>query len=319
MYVFLVLGCWLLAGCVKKPSLPVRQSPELAGNATLIAAAGDIACDPQSRFFNRGNGTSDKCHMQQTSDLILRLNPDVVLALGDTQYEKGTKSAYADSYDPTWGRFKTKTRPALGNHEYWTADAHGYFEYFGEQAGSKQHGFYSFDAGGWHFIALNSNCNRVGGCGQGSPQMQWLRQDLESHRGQCTIAYWHHPRFSSGLHGSNSNYQPFWELLYAAKADVVLAGHDHDYERFAPMEPSGKLNVQGGIREFVVGTGGKNLRGFVRSIPTPKFRNRNSEVRFDEFGVLELALTPATYQWRFVSESGKILDWGTNNCHSVEH
>jgi hypothetical protein len=232
-----------------------------------------------------------------------------VLALGDLQYEDGSYRNFVDSYDPAWGRVKPITAPVPGNHEYMTSGAKGYYRYFGARAGDPAKGYYSFDLAGWHLIALNSNCSRVGGCGEGSAQEQWLRADLAASSATCTLAYWHHPRFSSGYHGSNSTYTPFWQALYEADADVVLVGHDHDYERFAPQTALGVLDRARGIREFVVGTGGKGLRAFsgVRA---------NSEARdASSMGVLEVTLGRGSYAWRFRPAVGSFTDSGSANCH----
>ena len=178
-------------------------------------------------------GTGSTCRQLATSNTLVRGHYASVLALGDTQYEDGAYEKFVASYDPSWGRVKSITKPAPGNHEYESPGATGYYRYFGRAAGDPRKGYYSFDVGRWHLIALNSNCSAVGGCGAGSPQEQWLRRDLAAHPAACTLAYWHHPRFSSGLHGSDSTYTAFWQALYDAGADVVLSGHDHDYERFA--------------------------------------------------------------------------------------
>lgn len=209
-----------------------------AGAAADVVAAGDIACDPASSSFNGGAGTSSSCKQGATSDLILSLAPDAVLTLGDNQYEDGALTKYNQSYHPSWGRVKAITYPSAGNHEYRTAGAAGYFDYFGAAAGDRAKGYYSFDIGAWHLIALNSNCSKVGGCGAGSPQEQWLRADLAAHPAQCTLAYWHHPRFSSESNATSS-VGAFWSALYAFDADLVLNGHSHIYERFAPISPTG--------------------------------------------------------------------------------
>jgi acid phosphatase type 7 len=277
---------------------------------TKVAAAGDIACDPASESFNGGLGDGLACRQRATSDLLVRGSYRAVLALGDLQYEDGTLSKFGASYDPSWGRVKAITHPAPGNHEYQTAGAAGYFRYFGAAAGNPTKGYYSFDLGGWHLIALNSNCSEVRGCGAGSPQERWLRADLAAHASAtCTLAYWHHPRFSSGHHGSSSAYQAFWQALYEANADVVLVGHDHDYERFAPQAPGGALDTARGIRQFVVGSGGKSVRTF------PSIR-ANSEARdASSFGILELTLGSSGYGWRFVPAVGSFTDSGTGSCH----
>lgn len=276
----------------------------------VIGAAGDIACDPGSGSYNGGDGTATACRMKATSDLLLGLGLTAVLPLGDNQYEDGAAAKYQASYDPSWGRLKAITRPVPGNHEYATPGAAAYFSYFGAAAGDPSKGYYSYDLGSWHLIALNSNC--VGGCSAGSPQEQWLAADLAAHPGVCTLAYWHHPRFSSGVHGNDATYDPFWQDLYAADADVVLNGHDHIYERFAPQSPAAAPDPAHGIRQFTVGTGGKNLTSIsvVRA---------NSEVRnASAFGVLEMTLHPTGYSWRFLSASGgTVLDQGAALCHSA--
>ena len=294
--------------------------PAFASSSTTIVAAGDIACDPNSDFFNQGLGTPGHCQMKATSDLVLSMHPAAVLALGDEQYEQGTTASFERSFDPSWGRFKQLIHPVPGNHEYWTADAKGYFDYFGSAAGPKGLGYYSFDIGGWHIIALNSNCDHVQGCGEGSAQQQWLVHDLKEHSGHCTLAYWHNARFSSGLHGSDSHYQAFWHALYDAGADLILVGHDHDYERFAPLDSLGRLDQKAGIREFVVGTGGKNRRGFTSGIPFSGRRGRYSEFRDSStFGVLELSLADKAYAWRFVTPSNEVRDFGAGTCHLTQH
>jgi acid phosphatase type 7 len=275
-----------------------------------IVAAGDIACDPSSDNFNDGAGTSNSCHQGATSDLFVDKGFAAVLTLGDNQYEEGRLAAYRQSFDPSWGRAMALIHPAPGNHEYLTTDASGYYDYFGAAAGSPTKGYYSFNVGRWHLIALNSNCGEVDGCERGSPQAKWLRADLAAHRRRCTLAYWHHPRFSSGEHGNDADYVAFWRALYRARADVVLNGHDHDYERFAPQTPSGRRDRALGIREFVVGTGGKNHNDFAEI-------RRHSVVRnADTFGVLRLTLRPRSYRWRFLPEAGEsFADSGRSRCH----
>ena len=231
-----------------------------------------------------------------------------MLTLGDEQYVEGRLQNFRTQYGPTWGRELSITHPAPGNHEF-KSGGDGFYTYFGAAAGSPSHPYYSFDVGSWHIIALNSECGFVtGGCGAGSPQEKWLKADLASHHNRCVLAFWHQPRFSSGGHGNNKAYQPFWQDLYAAHADIVLNGHDHHYERFAPQTPNG-VAAKNGIREFVVGTGGKNLRGF------PTIR-ANSQVRSMTFGVLLLKLHPTSYDWQFVPVKGsKFTDSGHSSCH----
>src|SRR6266498_984505 len=234
----------------------------LAASDPVIAAAGDIACDPDNSSFNGGAGTSNSCRQKYTSDLLVNSNFAAVLPLGDNQYYCGGYDAFMQSYDLTWGKVKAITHPVVGNHEYLTSGgtgctpanggAAGHFSYYGAAAGQPGQGYYSYDIGAWHLIALNSNCGDAGGCSSSSPQGQWLEADLAAHSNLCTLAYWHIPLFSSGGRAS-SNSQSFWQTLYNHNADLILAGHDHIYERFAPQTPSGTLDTARGIREFIVG------------------------------------------------------------------
>jgi hypothetical protein len=275
----------------------------------VIAAAGDIACDPFDGSFEDGRGDGDACRQLATSNLLRRGRYAAVLPLGDNQYEDGSLGKYLASYAKSWGRVKRITRPAPGNHEYRTEEASGYFRYFGAAAGPGRRGYYSFDLGGWHLVSLNSNCSDVAGCQEGSPQERWLRRDLSRHPARCTLAYWHHPRFSSGRHGSDDSVSGLWHALYDHGADVVLVGHDHDYERFAPQNVAGALDRVQGIREFVVGTGGKSHFGF-ESI------ERNSRARDStSFGILALTLRPRSYVWRFLPAVGSFTDSGSARCH----
>ena len=283
------------------------DGPPLEG--VRIAAAGDIACDPGSDAFAGGRGDGLECRQRATSSLVVRGRYAAVLALGDLQYEDATQAKFGASYEPSWGRVKSITRPVPGNHEYRTDDAEGYFRYFGAVAGDPAKGYYGYDLGAWHVVALNSSCEEIGGCGAGSPQERWLRADLAANPASCTLAYWHHPRFSSGEHGSDSTYTDLWQALYEANADVVLVGHDHDYERFAPQRADGALDLVRGIREFVVGTGGKGTRTF------PRVR-ANSEARdVTSLGVLELTLGQAAYSWGFRPAVGSFTDGGSASCH----
>ncbi|MFM8304200.1 MAG: DNRLRE domain-containing protein [Actinomycetota bacterium] len=267
-----------------------------------IAAVGDMACAPGSSV------TSTQCRQGAISDQLLA-DPSVtwLLALGDLQYENGELTGFQQSYDPSYGRMKAKTKPVPGNHEYNTAGATGYYGYFGSIAGDPTKGYYSFDVGSkWHIVALNSNCSAVA-CSAGSTQEQWLRADLAASTRPCTIAYWHHPRFSSGLHGNNAGTAPFWDALAQDGAEIVLGGHDHDYEAFAPQTP-GAVADANGIREFVVGGGGRSLYSF----GTVK---ANSAVRLVTFGYLKLALGASGYSWQYVAEGGSVLDSGSGTCH----
>lgn len=290
---------------------PTQTVPSDITGDPVIGAAGDIACDPTSSSFNGGNGTSSNCRQKAVSDVMLNSNLRSVITLGDLQYEDGTLTKFQQSYDPSWGRMKSITRPAVGNHEYLTAGASGYFQYFGAAAGDRTKGYYSYNIGAWHLIALNSNCSQVGGCGTGSPQEQWLRADLAANPNMCTLAYFHHPRFSSGQHGSNTSYDAIWRALYAAGVEVVLNGHDHIYERFAPQSPTAAADPRG-IQQFTVGTGGKNHTTIVAIQPNSVVRNT------DTYGFLKLTLHASSYDWQFVPEPGKTFtDSGTRNCFTT--
>jgi acid phosphatase type 7 len=287
----------------------IRDDDGLPLEGVRVAAAGDIACDPGSSAFDGGQGSGLECRQLATSNLLVGSGYAAVLALGDIQYEEGGDAAFTASYDPSWGRLRSITRPVPGNHEYRTDGAAGYFRYFGSAAGDPARGYYGYDLGRWHVVALNSNCSEVGGCAAGSPQERWLRADLRASPAECTLAYWHHPRFSSGEHGSDSTYTAIWQALYEASADVVLVGHDHDYERFAPQRADGTLDLVRGIREFVVGTGGKSVRTFPRVRPNSEARDRTT------LGVLELTLGPGAYEWRFRPAVGSFTDAGSASCH----
>jgi hypothetical protein len=222
--------------------------------------------------------------------------PGTLALLGDTVYERGTAEEYRECYAPVLGRFWRRTKAALGNHEYGTGNADAAIAYFR----LPPTGWYSYNRGAWHVVVLNSNCSKVGGCHAGSPQERWLRRDLAAHRSRCTLAYWHHPRWSSGFHGSDATVAPLWRTLARARVDVVLAGHDHHYERFAPID---------GIRSFVVGTGGRSL------YPVLLRRRGSQAVNAREFGVLRLTLRAGSYAWRFVPVAGGTYsDAGSGRC-----
>jgi acid phosphatase type 7 len=274
---------------------------------------------PQRAFVLLGAGDIASCKnpagAQATAKLIEQI-PGTVFADGDLAYEKGSAEEFKDCYDPAWGRFKDRTKPALGNHEYVDPTASGYFQYWGTKAGLPGKGYYSYDLGDWHIVVLNTNCDAkdLGGCGAGSPQETWLKEDLAKHPRACMLGYGHHALFSSGVfkkHAVHPELKQLWEDLYAAHADLVLAGHEHSYERFAPQDPEGKADPANGIREIVAGTGGRShdLLGFA----TP-----NSEVReWDTYGVLKLTLSPGKYTWEFIPEEGKTFhDAGSGVCHN---
>lgn len=273
----------------------------------VVMVAGDIVCDPAL------DHPPELCQDAATAALIGAASPDSVITTGDNQYEDGAIAKYRDAYDKTWGRFKAITHPVAGNHEYNTPGGAGFHEYFGAAAGEPGKSYYSTRIGAWQVIVLNSNCAAVGGCQAGSPQETWLRAELAKGPGAaCTLAVWHHPRFSTGvLHNDNAGMQPFWEALYAAGADLVLAGHEHNYERFAPQDPSGAADPAKGIVEIVVGSGGKNHYPF-KDDPRPNSVVRNAEA----FGVLKLTLRADGYDYEFVPVAGQTFtDKGTGTCH----
>jgi hypothetical protein len=286
------------------------QKPAADPDHVVVAAAGDIACPADAAGLGDEEVNSKpSCAMRATADIVGAMHPDAVLTLGDTQYPDGSLSRFLAGYDRTWGAFKAITYPAVGNHEYGTSGAVGYFDYFGAAAGARDAGYYSYDLGRWHVVVLNSECSHVGGCGAGSPQERWLLADLAAHPATCTLAYWHRPRFSSGAHGSDPAYSAFWNDLTAAGADLVLAGHDHDYERFAPLDPGGRPDPNG-PREFVVGTGGDS---FYR-LHTPVAGHEAGIT--DTPGVLGLTLRQDGYDWAFHGAGGtETLDAGSANCH----
>ena len=224
-----------------RPTLSVDYSPT-SGDDPVLVGAGDIASCSSS-----GD--------EATAELLDSI-AGTVYTTGDNAYESGTLTEFEDCYEPSWGRHKARTKPSPGNHEYHTSGASGYFDYFGAAAGDRTKGYYAYDLGEWKIYALNSMCEKVGGCEATSPLVAWLKDDLASNPKACTLAYFHHPLFSSGEHGNQTKMMPVWDALYAANAEVVLNGHDHDYERFAPQRPDGTLDTSQGIREFVVGTGG---------------------------------------------------------------
>jgi len=241
---------------------------------------------------------------------LLDMIPGTVFTTGDNAYERGTRREFDECFGRSWGRHKARIRPSLGNHDYFTAGAAGYFAYFGSAAGARGEGYYSYDLRDWHIVVLNSNCGPVGGCGPDSPQVRWLRADLAANSRLCTIAYWHHPRFSSGPHGDDRTVGTFWQILYAASVEAVLNGHDHLYERFAPQTPLAIRDDVSGIQQFTVGTGGRSFYR-VRTI------RPNSLVRLPYvFGVLKLNLRSTGYSWEFVAVVGQgVKDAGSRECH----
>jgi hypothetical protein len=273
------------------PEATPTPTPPTGESATLLAA-GDIA----------GCSTNG----DEATAALLEGLAGTVATLGDNAYESGTASEFSDCYAPTWGRAKDRTRPALGNHEYQTSGASGYFGYFDPQV---QSSYYSYELGSWHIVVLDSNCFQVGGCGAGSPQEQWLRQDLQDHPTSCTLAYWHHPRFSFGNYSNDSRTQALWRALDDAGAEIVLSGHDHNYQRWKPLNGAGDLDPNG-IRQFVVGTGGRSH--YALGTPPANVEKSNG----DTFGVLQLTLQATGYDWQFIPVAGEsFTDTGSGTCH----
>ena len=287
-----VLVAALAAGCgSNNPVVPTPVPPGGgAGSPAVLVGAGDIA----DCFTDEVQGTAR----------LLDSIAGTVFTLGDNAYFTGSREDYRTCYGPTWGRHRARTRPVAGNHEYLSAGAFPYFEYFGEAAGPFGEGYYSFDIGPWHIVALNSNVD----VGESSEQVRWLRDDLRASRARCTLAYWHHPLFSSGPNGNTRAMQTIWRTLYDADADVVMAAHDHLYERFAPQDADGRPDPVRGLRSFVAGTGGAALSPHFRSQP-------NSEVRISAFGVLKLTLSVDRLEWDFIPVGGGRLDAGVAPCH----
>lgn len=280
--------------------------PTGAGSSSgpVLLAAGDIACDPANPAFNDGRGTATLCRQGDVAKMMQRLRPDVVMALGDTLYGGASLAGYRASYEPSWGRFLDETRAVVGNHEYETPSAQGYFDYFGDRAGPQGRGYYSFDEGAWHVVVLNSNCWEVS-CAPSDAQVRWLVKDLRRNRSACLLAAWHHPRWSSGLHGGYEPVSAFLRPLASAGVDVILNGHDHHYERFAPRTADGRADPDG-FRQFIVGTGGAEI--YPIGVPAAL-----SEERRAAFGVLELTLGEGGYDWSFESLEGP-GDRGSASC-----
>ena len=280
------------------PPVPPAPVPPVPSTPQVFVGAGDIAMC--------GTKPASSSAAESTARLLDGIG-GTVFALGDNAYMSGTRQEYRDCYDPTWGRHKGRTRPVPGNHDYETPGATPYYEYFGSNAGTAGLGYYSFELGAWHAVALNSNDSSVG-VGLSSAQGAWLRADLAASRARCTVAYWHHPLFSSGQNGDSPEMRDFWRILYDAGADLVLVGHDHLYERFGPQDPDGRADPARGLRQFTVGTGGATSYTFVTVRP-------NSEKRLTPvFGVLKLTLSSDSYDWEFVTTSG-VADSGRGSCH----
>jgi hypothetical protein len=274
---------------------PAVPAPPVSPGFEVLVGAGDIAlCGP-----NLANA--------EATARVLDSMPGTVFTTGDNTQTAGTFEEFRDCYDTTWGRHRSRTRPTPGNHDWQTAAGAAYFNYFGSAAGPAGHGYYSYNLGAWHIVTLNGNVSMKAG----SAQANWLRQDLEANRTSCTLAYWHQPLFSSSTNGSNPASRDAWQLLYDFGAEVVLNGHDHLFERFAPQDPSGRRDDARGIRQFTIGTGGCYLYDVVRLLA-------NSEVQGRAHGVLKLTLRADGYDWQFVPVAGgNFSDSGSGTCHAA--
>lgn len=286
------LVSWKLRTPDRRP-LAVPPPGGAGGDSVVLVGAGDIAVCGDN---------NDEATAKLLDDIA-----GTVFTTGDNAYDEGTHSEFSRCYHPTWGRHKARTRPVPGNHDYETSNAAGYFRYFGDAAGDPRKGYYSYDLGAWHIVVLNSNVSMRAG----SPQEQWLKADLAASTKRCTVALWHHPRFSSGTHhGNDSRSQAIWNVLYDAGAELVLVGHEHNYERFAPQTATGVADTARGVRQIVIGTGGRGFYPFGTPLPTSEVRHTGT------FGVLKLTLSDGSYAWEFVPVAGKTFtDSGTDTCH----
>jgi hypothetical protein len=313
--IMIVLSALVVCAAASTVGLVASVPRAAAATDPVVAAAGDIACAPP------GTRTASKCHQAATADLLA--GADAVLPIGDEQYNCGQLSAFNQVYDASWGQYKSVSNPAVGDNEYAgngcsTPGASGYFTYFGDRASPREpgctincQGYYSYDVGSWHVVALNSECTQpgVGGCSASSPQTQWLKADLAAHPNTCTLAYFHRPYFSD-KGGTIAKVKQLFTALYNGGADVLLVGHQHIYERFRPQSPSGAAATNG-VRQFIVGTGGRS-QTTPASPPPAGSEKQNSGT----FGVLKLTLHPTSYDFQFVPEAGKTFtDTGTQACH----
>jgi hypothetical protein len=293
----LIAATLITAAAVTLGHASSPSSQEQAAAPVVLVGAGDIAnCD-----IAGGTGAI-------ATGRLLDQIPGTIFTVGDHAYPSGTEQNFRDCYDPRWGRHKARTRPSPGNHEYLTNHGKAYFDYFGDLAGPDRRGYYSYDLGAWHIISLNSTID----ADRRSRQVKWLIDDLQRDHAKCTLAYWHVPLFSSGPHGADmrtsAHMLDVWKLLYEFHADVVVNGHDHDYERFAPQDPNGKADPRG-IREFVVGTGGGGLYEFRKPLPNSEARNNRS------YGLIKFTLSDSSYTWEYLSAAGEpFKDSGSAEC-----
>jgi len=299
-----------VSGPRRRGAVPARAAwHALAALALLVGCGGDIPGAPLDGVVLVGAGDIADCGSggDEATALLLDGISGTVFTAGDNAYDDGTAQEFADCYAPSWGRHRARTRPSPGNHDYNTAGAAPYYAYFGANAGPAGVGYYSYDLGTWHIVSLNSNI----AMSAGSAQEQWLRADLAAAAGaSCVLAYWHHPRFSAGTHGNSTSVGPLWDALYELGADVVVNGHEHNYQRFLPQAPDGARDDARGLVEFVVGTGGRGHTDLVAPIANLATANTDTD------GVLKLTLGDGAFAWEFVPVAGRSYrDAGSRPCH----
>jgi acid phosphatase type 7 len=294
-------------GSSTQPSAPVSSGDGSLPPATPSGPPSTSPDDPV--FVGAGDIADCNTDADEATAALLDNIAGTVFTTGDNAYPEGRLRDFEECYEPTWGRHKDRTRPVPGNHDHRTDGLEGYLEYFGDAAvNSDGDPWYSYDLGAWHIIALDSECEDSETCGEGD-QADWLAADLAANDAFCTMAIWHVPRYSSGFHQNDNDIEPFWAVLYEADVDVIVNGHDHDYERFAPMNPDGDEDRDRGMRQFVIGTGGTTLRPFEELAPNSELRAAVSH------GVLKFTLHDRTYDWEFVPTSGSFSDRGSAACH----
>ena len=301
----------------------VTHASSVANRPVRLVVAGDMACDPDDPdFLAHSDAEGDHCRQDDVSTIAVRLNPDLLLGLGDYQYEVPTTAAYRDVYGPSWGRLRASTIPVFGNQEYKVRDAYPFTTYFGNRIGDKR-GYWSQEVGPWHLVVLNSNCTTVvGGCAKDSPQQRWLAADLAGTDRKCVLAAWHHPRWSTGIAGPNDRTADLFKTLYDHQVELVFSGHEADYERFGPLDPDGKPDPRG-VRQIVVGTGGQahyaptaDDRG-----PLPDTAPKSTFVDYQHHGLVDLTLNPDGWTLRFRAldstsdaRTGVLADQETGHC-----
>lgn len=306
--VIALAGLVAAALAMRLPSA-TRIPLDLGSLATYPPAGGTAAGEPVTMTGAGDIASCDRDEDEATGALLEDV-PGWVFTAGDNAYEHGTTTEFEECYDASWGAYRDRTFPALGNHDVEIARAAGYFAYFGGRAGDRRAGWYALDLGSWRLIVLNSNCGEAGGCDAASDQGRWLAAELAAHPTACTLAIWHHPRWSTGHHGPTSSVAPFWDALHAAGAELIVNGHDHDYERFVLLDASGTPDEARGIRQIVAGTGGAALRPFEEQDPHSEVRDAST------YGVLRLDLRPGSYDWEFIpAEGGSFTDTGSGSCH----